>query len=200
MISGIILAALLALYPVHASAKTEKLEYAEVTKVIDGDTIQIEGGEKVRYIGIDTPELNIGKAGRNKKTECYAREALLKNHELVYEKTVGLERDQTDRDKYGRLLRYVYVGESRINDELVSGGYARAFIFPDDRKYATEIIAAEGAAKKRNVGMWAECGDREKEKAAESRWAKFTVKLRKMRNLFEEMINPKRMRCASGDC
>lgn len=180
-----------ALIPSYAAAETAELEYAEVIKVIDGDTIQISGGEKVRYIGIDTPELNGEKYGRIKKPECYAREASLKNREFVYGKTIGLQRDQTDRDKYGRLLRYVYVDDVRINDELVRSGHAKAFIFGDDRKYAEEIIAAEAEAREETVGMWSECGDKEKEKVAESMWSRLVARLKKFRSLFREILNSK---------
>ncbi len=189
MKTAFFIAMIFAFAPFYASAGTAELEYAEVIKVIDGDTIQISDGEKVRYIGIDTPELNGQKYGRIEKPECYAREALLKNHEFVYGKTVGLQRDKTDRDKYGRLLRYVYIDDVRINDELVRSGHAKAFIFGDDRKYAEEIIAAEAEAKEGTVGMWSECGDREKKEATENMWSKLVARLKKFRNLFGEILN-----------
>lgn len=180
------------------AAAADQPERAEVTKVIDGDTIEIKGGERVRYIGIDTPELNIGKRGA--KPECYAREATLRNHELVYGKTVTLEKDVRDRDKYGRLLRYVYVDDVRINDLLIREGYAEKFLFPDDKKYAEEIKAAAVEAKESGSGMWVECNDSEKIREAENRWEQFIERLRKFRNLVAELFNKNRIRCAAGDC
>ena len=82
-----------------------------VTKVIDGDTIQIENGQKVRYIGIDTPEL--------KGNECYAKQAREKNKELVEGKQVKLQKDISETDKYGRLLRYVYTEQGKFVNNLL---------------------------------------------------------------------------------
>ena len=86
-----------------------------VTKVIDGDTIQIEGGQKVRYIGIDTPET----VDPTRPDGCFGKEASEKNKNLVLGKKVRLEKDVSLTDRYGRLLRYVYVDELFVNDALV---------------------------------------------------------------------------------
>lgn len=126
---------------------------AKVVRVIDGDTIEIEGGERVRYIGIDAPET----VEPQKPVECFGPEASNKNKELVEGKTVRLEKDMTDRDKYNRLLRYVYVGENLINTELVQLGFARAWAYPPDVKYQNEINAAEQTAKKIKSGLWTAC-------------------------------------------
>lgn len=91
--------------------------YAKVIKMIDGDTIELGNGERVRYIGIDSPErLNGG--------ECYYQEALEKNSELVLGKSVRLVNDISEADKYHRLLKYVYVGDVFVNELLVREGYA----------------------------------------------------------------------------
>src|SRR3989344_3961906 len=74
----------------------------KVFRVVDGDTIQVEGGEKIRYLGVNTPESTT-------KKECFGKEAAAKNREMVEGKTVRLEKGRRDRDKYGRLLRFVYV-------------------------------------------------------------------------------------------
>ena len=76
---------------------TSPPDVARVTQVIDGDTIRVEGGYKVRYIGIDTPEMG----------EAFGMEAWQANRKLVEGKKVRLERDVSETDKYGRLLRYV---------------------------------------------------------------------------------------------
>src|SRR3989344_6996325 len=101
------------------SQPTAKEQLIKVTRVIDGDTIEIEGGQKVRYIGIDTPET----VDPRSLPQCFGKEAASKNRELVEGKKVRLEKDILDKDKYGRLLRYVYLPDSNsgifINDYLV---------------------------------------------------------------------------------
>jgi endonuclease YncB( thermonuclease family) len=124
-----------------------------VNRVIDGDTLEIAGGEKVRYIGIDTPEI----VDSRKPVQCFGKEASDKNKELVAGKIVRLERDTTDRDRYNRLLRYVYVGDSFINLELVKQGFARSYSYPPDIKYQDQILKAEQEAKKTKIGLWLAC-------------------------------------------
>ena len=121
---------------------------ALVTQVIDGDTIVIEGGYKVRYIGIDTPEIDDG--------EPFGMEALEANQELVEGKVVHLERDVSQTDKYGRLLRYVYVDGIFVNAELVRLGLAEAKAYPPDTKYQEDLEELETEAKEAGWGMWAE--------------------------------------------
>jgi micrococcal nuclease len=125
-----------------------------VSRVIDGDTIEIEGGQKIRYIGIDTPE----SVHPDKSTECYAIEASNKNKELVAGKQVRLEKDVSETDKYGRLLRYVYVGDVFVNDYLVREGYANAVTYPPDVKYQDQLGEAERVAREASRGLWNACG------------------------------------------
>lgn len=125
----------------------------KVTRVIDGDTIEIEGGERVRYIGIDTPEA----ANFQKLAECFSQEASDKNKELVEGKIVRLENDTTDRDKYGRLLRYVYVGETFVNLQLVSEGFATIWVHKADIKYLKQLAKADAEAKGSARGLWSAC-------------------------------------------
>ncbi|MFH0969069.1 MAG: thermonuclease family protein [Patescibacteria group bacterium] len=125
----------------------------KVSRVIDGDTIEIEGGERVRYIGIDTPET----VDPRKPVQCFGVEASNKNKELVEGKTVRLEKDTTDRDKYNRLLRYVYVGETFINLELVKLGFAYSYSYPPDIKYQDQIVKAQQEAEKSKNGLWNAC-------------------------------------------
>ncbi|KXJ99172.1 MAG: Thermonuclease precursor [Parcubacteria bacterium OLB19] len=113
-----------------------------VTKVIDGDTIVVDmdGKEKrVRYIGIDTPET--GKSSR--PAECYGKEATDRNRELVEGKRVRLEKDVSETDKYGRLLRYVYVEDEFINKKLIEDGFADVATYPPDVKYAEVFKTAK---------------------------------------------------------
>ena len=129
---------------------------AIVTRVIDGDTIEVNlGGSiyKVRYIGIDTPET----VHPTQPVECFGQEASDKNSELVAGKTVRLEKDVSETDKYGRLLRYVWVGDIFVNDYLVRQGYAYASTYPPDVKYADQLAQAQTEAIGNNRGLWAVC-------------------------------------------
>lgn len=138
---------------IKKTSEPADVSVAKVVRVIDGDTIEIEGGEKVRYIGIDAPET----VEPGKSVQCFGREATAKNKELVEGKTVRLKKDLTDRDKYNRLLRYVFVGGNLINAELVQLGFARAWAYPPDLKYQDQINAAQQAAQKSRSGLWASC-------------------------------------------
>lgn len=124
-----------------------------VTKVVDGDTIEIEGGKTIRYIGIDTPET----VDPRKPVQCFGLEASNKNKELVLNKRVRLEKDVSETDKYGRLLRYVYVGDTFVNDYLVRQGYAYASSYPPDVKYQNQFTQAQAEARNANRGLWGSC-------------------------------------------
>lgn len=122
-----------------------------VTRVIDGDTIEVQMNGSVypvRYIGMDTPEL---------PHECYAREATDKNCELVLHKTVRLEKDVRETDHYGRMLRYVYVGDTFVNAELVRLGYAMVYTVPPDVKYADYFLQLQQEARDARRGLWSAC-------------------------------------------
>ncbi len=125
-----------------------------VVRVIDGDTIEVETGDRVRYIGMDAPET----VDPRKPVQCFGAEASKKNRELVEGKSVRLKRDISDRDAYGRLLRYAYLQEGQlVNLELVRQGYARALTFPPDVEYADEFVAAEESARRSKLGLWSAC-------------------------------------------
>jgi len=113
---------------------------AQVVRVIDGDTIEVSiGGKlyKVRYIGIDTPETG----------EWMAPEATAKNEGLVGGKVVGLEKDVSETDRYGRLLRYVWVGDLMVNAELVRFGCAQVSTYPPDVKYVDCFLRLQRDAR-----------------------------------------------------
>jgi len=124
----------------------DTLEKALVVSVIDGDTIELQGDCRVRYLGNDTPELG----------EYYADEATARNIELVEGKIVELQSGKRDEDEYGRLLRYVYVDGIFVNAELVAQGYATAYIFDPDERYSQVLVQLEQYAKMRQRGLWAE--------------------------------------------
>ena len=121
---------------------------AMVIEIIDGDTITIEGGYRVRYIGIDTPEVHT-------ELEEYGMEALEANRRLVEGKEVRLERDVSETDKYGRLLRYVYVDDVFVNAELVRQGLAEAKAYPPDIKHQDYLEELEAEAREASRGIWA---------------------------------------------
>lgn len=125
---------------------------AKIERVIDGDTIKLDTGEKVRYIGIDAPEMS--------PVECFGKEAFARNKELLEGKEIKLEKDVSDTDKYGRLLRYVYVTKNDteifVNDYLVRNGFANYSGYPPDIKHQKEFQEAEKEAKENKRGIWAD--------------------------------------------
>ncbi len=116
-------------------------------RVIDGDTIELLSGERVRYIGIDTPEM--------RPVEAWAEAATAANRELVEQEMVRLEPDVQERDRYGRLLAYVYVDGLFINEELVRRGYARVSTYPPNVRHEATFLAAEREARESGRGLWA---------------------------------------------
>ncbi|MEA3345319.1 MAG: thermonuclease family protein [Chloroflexota bacterium] len=125
-------------------------EWATVVRVVDGDTVELEDGHKVRYIGIDAPETKHPW----KPVEWMGPEAAAKNKELVEGEVVRLEKDVSETDKYGRLLRYVWVGDLMVNAELVRSGYARASTYPPDVKYADLFLKLQREAREAGRGLW----------------------------------------------
>lgn len=135
--------------PISLTTPTPIAVSARVIKVIDGDTIVVDTGQHIRYIGMNTPEVE--------NNECYATEASEINKNLVLGKIVRLEKDVSETDKYGRLLRYVYIDSKMINDELVKDGVANVKSVPPDVKYKNEFLESEKFAKGNNLGLWASC-------------------------------------------
>lgn len=128
-------------------------EQARVVRVIDGDTIELEDGRSVRYIGIDTPETKHPSKG----VECFGQEASDQNVALVANQIVQLEKDVSETDRYGRLLRYVWIGDRHINQQLVAEGYAHASTYPPDVKYQDVFRSAQQQAHKQGLGLWEKC-------------------------------------------
>ncbi len=127
------------------TVNVEGEELFTVTRVIDGDTIELNDGRKVRYIGIDAPETT---------GDCYAEQATKKNADLVEGKEVRLEKDVSEKDRYGRLLRYVYHNDLFINEHLVRLGYAKASSYPPDIKNQEKFSMAEKEARGQEAGLW----------------------------------------------
>ncbi|MCD4806902.1 MAG: thermonuclease family protein [Methanococcoides sp.] len=120
------------------------LEFVNVTEVIDGDTVVISSGERVRLIGVDTPEVG----------EPYYSEAKQYMVHRVLGKVVGLEKDVSETDNYGRLLRYVWVEGEMVNKELVLSGLAFSKAYRPDIYYLDIFDSAEVMAKGNGVGLW----------------------------------------------
>lgn len=124
---------------------------ATIARVADGDSLVLEGGERVRLLQIDAPELGGG--------ECYGREATRELARLLEPgDRVRLELDPEldERDRHGRLLRYVHAGDDHVNVELVRRGAATPFFLRDERgRYADELLDAVDEA--RGAGMWRSC-------------------------------------------
>jgi endonuclease YncB( thermonuclease family) len=120
-------------------------ETGRVVRVIDGDTIDVNvNGQviRVRYVGVNTPE---------RDEVCY-QDATDANRRLVENKTVRLERDTSDTDRYDRPLRYVYVGDTFVNWELVKDGYAEAVLYEPDDRYYQDFLRLESQATLANLG------------------------------------------------
>ena len=124
--------------------EVDTIEKALVINVIDGDTVELQDGSRVRYLGIDTPETG----------EPYYSEATARNKELVEGKVVYLQKGKRDRDEYDRLLRYVYVDGVFVNAELVAQGLATSYIFDPNDRYSQVLVQLEQYAKMKKRGLW----------------------------------------------
>ncbi|MFA5997543.1 MAG: thermonuclease family protein [Candidatus Paceibacterota bacterium] len=131
---------------------------ALVTRVVDGDTIiaLINGvSERVRLIGVDTPET----VDPRKLVQCFSKEASAFTATLLQDKTVRLEFDpsQSNRDKYGRLLRYVFLTDGTLMDKLlITEGYGYEYTYDTPYKYQSEFKQAQASAKELKKGLWAD--------------------------------------------
>jgi micrococcal nuclease len=134
-----------------------------LVRIVDGDTIIVRIGgsdERVRLIGINTPELNKPDG----PVECYAIEASDQTEALIGDAGghIQLERDVSETDQYGRLLRYVWLvtpqGKQLLNEELVEGGYARSISYRPDVKYQSALNRDQTDARNHERGLWGACG------------------------------------------
>ncbi|MBI2873159.1 MAG: thermonuclease family protein [Chloroflexi bacterium] len=127
---------------------------ALVVKIVDGDTIHVlidTQDYRVRYIGIDAPETVHPTVGE----QPYGREASARNHQLVLGKAVCLEKDMSETDQYGRLLRYVWLENGTMaNATLVAEGYAQVTTYPPDVKYSQLFLSLQRRAHEQGMGMW----------------------------------------------
>lgn len=115
-----------------------------VREVIDGDTVVLHDGRKVRYLGINAPEHG----------QPYAWEATNFNRRLVSGASVRLEFDQIQEDRYGRLLAYVFRGRTMVNERLLAEGWAHIFAMPPNTRYAEQFLQVQEKAKTAKKGIW----------------------------------------------
>jgi micrococcal nuclease len=141
---------------IRENAKSGNGVFFAVARVIDGDTFEVNAGgaiDTVRVIGIDTPEI----ADPRKSAECFGAEASSKAKEILSGKNVRLESDpdQGERDKYGRLLRHVFLEDgTNFGLLMIKQGYAREYAYPVPGKYRAEFQAAQNYARENSLGLW----------------------------------------------
>lgn len=126
-------------------------EVATVAHVIDGDSIRLADGREVRYIGIDAPEMRNLYGER----EPWAQEATDANARLVAGRQVRLQRESSDTDRHGRLLRHVYTNGTWVNGELVQAGLASILSVPPNVKESARLADLQMEAQRARRGMWA---------------------------------------------
>jgi micrococcal nuclease len=141
------------------SQELNLVEENKVIKVIDGDTFDLftkDGIKRVRLIGINTPET----LDPRKDIECFGPEASNKLKEILDGKVVKIDADETqdDQDKYGRLLRYVFLDNENINQKMINEGFAFEYTYKKKYKLQKEFKESQLNAKKNNLGLWKSCG------------------------------------------
>ena len=131
--------------------------HGRVVRVVDGDTIKarLDDGrtERVRYIGVDTPE----SVKPDTPVQCFAKRASHFNAALVAGRDVTLRTDAEERYRYGRLLAYVYANGRFVNRELVARGYARTLTIPPNVAHADEFARLARRAREAGLGLWRAC-------------------------------------------
>lgn len=144
--------------PPNAAPNNPNIQLFEVTQVIDGDTIQVvidNKKETIRLIGIDSPET----VDPRKPVQCFGKEASAKAKSILSGKSVRLESDPTqgERDKYQRLLRYVFLEDgTNFNKLMISEGYAHEYTYNIPYKYQSEFKQAQKEAEENKRGLWAD--------------------------------------------
>lgn len=132
-----------------------KDEYVKVTKVHDGDTVSViinNNEERVRLIGIDAPEMGQGQWGKKAKRKL--QDIIRKS-----DKTVRIELDVDERDKYGRVLAYLWTKDMKmINEEMVKSGYAFLYTIPPNVRYVERLKRAQEVVSSKGIGIWSEKG------------------------------------------
>ncbi|NOU76335.1 hypothetical protein GC098_34120 [Paenibacillus sp. LMG 31458] len=134
-------------------AEASKYLMAKVTKVVDGDTVDVLIGDKketVRFVLVDTPETK----HPSRPVEPYGPEASKFTTDMLEGKEVKLEKDVSERDKYGRLLMYVWLDDKMVNELLLEKGLARVAIYQPDVKYVDKFREIQKKAQQAGTGIW----------------------------------------------
>jgi micrococcal nuclease len=132
-------------------AETSAQAWNEVKWVDDGDTILLKNNNRVRYIGINTPEV----AHKDQPAEPYGYAAKKYNIKLVYGKQVRIEYDRNKKDRYGRLLAYVFLKDGKfVNEAMIREGYAYCLFHKENSKYSDLFLKTQREAMKSNRGIW----------------------------------------------
>jgi micrococcal nuclease len=153
--------------PATAGEEPGGYEIADITRVVDGDTVEVRITERsdgpgagraeigetysVRLIGIDTPE----SVKPGSPVECFGKEASSATTALLDGQTVTLVKDVEETDSYDRLLRYVYLGQEMANARLVLNGYASAYTYPPNTRHSALFVALQREARTTDAGLWA---------------------------------------------
>ncbi len=129
---------------------TQNISYfpkkGKVKRVVDGDTVVLENGSIVRYVGITSPETN----------ELFEKESTEENRKLVEGKTVNLEYDNYKGDKFGRILAYLVIDGKNVSVELARKGMAQVVVYQHKKPfiYQEQLLKAQEGAKKKKLGIW----------------------------------------------
>ncbi|MFA7049653.1 MAG: thermonuclease family protein [Patescibacteria group bacterium] len=141
---------------IQNNAIPNDFKYYQVVEVVDGDTIKIDldgSIESIRLIGMDTPET----VDPRKPVQCFGEESSKKAKELLLNKKVRLEDDPTQYDKYGRLIKYVYLENGEMyNKKMIEDGYAHEYTYDIPYKYQSEFQEAEKYARENKLGLWSD--------------------------------------------
>jgi micrococcal nuclease len=139
---------------VSTASSTASGDWFTVARAVDGDTVELADGTKVRYVGVNTPETHHPTKG----VQCYGKEAAAYNQTLVAGKKVRLVKDVSETDRYGRLLRFVYLEDGTlVNRLLLEQGYAEVMTYPPDVAKSKEFIAVQAEARAAKRGLWGFC-------------------------------------------
>jgi len=148
---ALFLAAALTLAAACQAKSQSSVPEAVVTRVVDGDTVHLDTGERVRLVGIDTPELE--KEGR--PAEFLAHKAKAELARMTQGKKIRLEYDQLRYDHYGRLLAYLFLPDGTfVNAEMVRQGWARVYLIPPNLRFKEELVQAQRQALETRHGIW----------------------------------------------
>ncbi|MFD0671836.1 thermonuclease family protein [Cohnella sp. GCM10027633] len=143
-----------AIYANYPELAGRTVEQAVVIRVVDGDTFETDGGDKVRLVGVNTPE-------KHGQAEYYGVEASAFSERMLKGQSVYLFKDVSETDRYGRLLRFAFIrGVTEMyNEKLLREGYANVMTYPPDVTFAGKFLKLERAARDGGVGLWNEGGE-----------------------------------------